>query len=276
MASDQYFESSFSYSQSQNGITIKEEEKIVFHNNFGYSVYGTTLGEAWINTVECVSKNGILEPDEKRERFALQNFRLKSETQVLPDEIFDKYAKKDNIDAMIDLVFKSNTMKDFDITPNFRVGAKSYKVRLEEGEMIDFVVDRLTKIPESKKAVMVFPTYEDYNQVKNSHFDDYLPCIVSVQFRLRPLVNGTRKLNTIFNMRSWNIDQKGAGDLTIYAMLNHIVSERLTKSLKVNVEPGSLDGMITDIHIYRNTYDLAHETVCKYNNDLVSKNGDPN
>lgn len=246
-------------------------EKIVYHNSFGYSVFGETLGEAWINAVECVSKNGNLEPDEKRERLALQNFRLKSHSQKLPDAIFDKYAKKENIEAMIDLVFKSDKMKDFDITPNFRVGAKSYKVRLEEGKMIDFVVDRLTKIPESKKAVMVFPTYEDYEQVKNNHFDDYLPCIVSLQFRLRPMVDGSRKLNTIFNMRSWNIDQKGAGDLTIFAMLNNLICEKLSNNLKIKVEPGSIDGMITDVHIYRNTFDFAHEIVSKYNNDLVNQ-----
>ena len=34
--------------------------------------------------------------------------------------------------------------------------------------MVDFVIQRLTKIPGSKKAVMVFPTYEDYEAVLSS------------------------------------------------------------------------------------------------------------
>lgn len=235
-----------------------------FSEQFGFSVYGKTPGEAWINAVECVLKNGAFEPDESRERIALQNFRLKSETQTLPDPIFEKYGKKENIDAMIDLVFNSDVMRDFDVTPNFRVGAKSYKVRLEEGKMIDFVINRLSTIPESKKAVMVFPTCEDYAQVMNNHYNDYLPCIVSIQFRLRPLEDGKHRLNTIFNMRSWNIDQKGAGDLTIFAMLNHRVASALSEKLNVVVEPGTIDGLITDVHIYKDTNQEASKTVATY------------
>ncbi len=126
--------------------------EIIFHKNLGYSVCGKTIGGAWMSAVECVLKNGLYEPDESRNRIALQGFRLKSQTQTLPDEIIKRYAKTENVDAMIDLVFQKDEMKDFDVTRNFRTGAKSYKVRLEEGKMIDFVVDRLSKIPESKKS----------------------------------------------------------------------------------------------------------------------------
>ena len=239
-------------------------KNIIFSEQFGFSVYGKTLGEAWINTVECVLKNGASEPDENRDRLALQNFRIKSETQILPDGVFEKFAKKENINAMIDLVFNSEVMKDFDVIPSFRVGAKSYKTRLEEGKMLDFIIDRLVKIPESKKAVMVFPTYEDYAQISKNHFDDYLPCIVSIQFRLRPFENGSHKLNTIFNMRSWNIDQKGAGDLTVFAMLNHKIASALSERLNVRVEPGSIDGLITDVHIYNETKQNAEKVVTEY------------
>lgn len=235
-----------------------------YSEQFGFSVYGKTLGEAWINTVECVLKNGVPEADENRDRLALQNFRIKSETQILPDEIFEKFAKKENINAMIDLVFNSEVMRDFDVVPNFRVGAKSYKARLQEGKMLEFVIDRLTKIPESKKAVMVFPTYQDYKEISNNHYDDYLPCIVSIQFRLRPLENGVHKLNTIFNMRSWNIDQKGAGDLTIFSMLSHKVASALSEKLNVKVVPGTIDGLITDVHIYKETNKEAQDTVAAY------------
>lgn len=246
---------------------MTEEDKnthIIHQPEFGFSVYAKTLGEAWINTVECVLKNGLHEPDENRERIALQNFRIKSETQIFPDPIFDQFAKKANIDAMVDLFFTSDVMRDFDVVQNFRVGAKSYKTRLEEGKMLDFVIGRLSKIPESKKAVMVFPTYEDYVQVSSNHFDDYLPCIVSIQFRLRPLENGSHKLNTILNMRSWNIDQKGAGDLTAVTMLNNKIAQALSTNLGVKVESGSIDALITDVHIYKETMQNAKDTVAEY------------
>lgn len=243
--------------------------RMFFSEEMGYSVFAKTLGVAWMGSVECVLKNGQYEPDESRNRVALQCFHIKSETQELPDEVIKKYASKENVDAMTSLVFTEDTMRDFDVTTNFRAGAKSYKARLEEGKLVEFVVDRLTKIPESKKAVIVFPTYNDYEQVKNSPYNDYFPCITSIQFRLRPEKNGVRKLNTILNMRSWNIDQKGAGDLVICAMLNHKVCEELNKKLDTNVEPGSLDGFISDIHIYQNTIESADAVVSRFNTDLA-------
>ncbi|MGB2791030.1 MAG: hypothetical protein WBC29_00560, partial [Candidatus Moraniibacteriota bacterium] len=118
------------------------------------------------------------------------------------DPIIQKYANQESIASMRKLAFEADTMADFDITPSFRTGAKSYKKRLEEGKMIDFVVHRLTRIPESKKAVMVFPTYEDYENVKNSPFNDYLPCIVSLQFRLHKVKENEYTMNTHFFMRS--------------------------------------------------------------------------
>lgn len=142
--------------------------------NVGYSVYGKTLGELWLDMVEVILKNGQFELDENRGRFAVRNLRFAAELADPKDKLIEKYGNKAKIDAMKKVVFESDTMEDFDITPSFRNGAKSYKKRLEEGKMIEFVVARLAKIPESKKAVMVFPTYEDYEAVLSSPWNDYL------------------------------------------------------------------------------------------------------
>ena len=136
--------------------------------NVGYSVYGETLGELWLDMVETILKNGQFELDENRGRFAVRNLRFAAGIANPDDKLIEKYGDKAKIDAMKNVVFNSDTMKDFDITPSFRNGAKSYKKRLEEGKMMEFVIERLAKIPESKKAVMVFPTYEDYIAVLNS------------------------------------------------------------------------------------------------------------
>jgi thymidylate synthase len=66
-------------------------------------------------------------------------------------------------------------------------------------------------------------------------------------------------------MRSWNIDQKGAGDLTIMSMLTQKVSRALTEKLGVKVEHGTLDGLITDIHIYENTLEDARNIINQSN-----------
>lgn len=239
---------------------------VQYTKEFGFQIYGHSLGETWLHLVECVLKNGCLEFDENRARLALQNVRIKSASQQLPDACFEHYGNRKNIDAMIDLVFTKDTMEDFDLTPSFRAGAKSYRARLREGKMIEFVVKRLTEIPESKKAVMVFPTYEDYAKVLAAPYNDYLPCIVSVQFRLRPQPEGYA-LHTIFNMRSQDVFQKCAGDMTVMAMLTHRVADALSENLHASVTIGSLEGVITDAHIYKNTEAGAYEAVARWRHE---------
>lgn len=236
--------------------------------NFGCTIEANSLGEAWIGLVETCMKNGNLEYDENRARFALHGVRMivKSYADHNNDPIIKKYANQESIATMRKLAFEADTMTDFDITPSFRTGAKSYKKRIEEGAIIDFVVHRLTRIPESKKAVMVFPTYEDYKNVKDSPFNDYLPCIVSLQFRLHKVKEGQYTLNTHFFMRSQDAYQKNISDLIIFADMANVVAEKLRESLSASIELGVMDGYITDAHIYKNTYDQAFDVVSSYHN----------
>ena len=234
--------------------------------NVGYSVYGETLGELWLDMVETILKNGQFELDENRGRFAVRNLRFTAGVANSDDELIKKYGDKAKIDAMKAVVFDSDTMKDFDITPSFRNGAKSYKKRLEEGKMMEFVIERLAKIPESKKAVMVFPTYEDYIAVLNSPWNDYLPCITALQFRVNQRL-GKNYLDLTLFMRSWDGFQKGAGDLTVVSMLGSKVRKALEKKLSIKIETGRLDGLVTDVHIYENTYEAAQSVHFAYKNE---------
>jgi thymidylate synthase len=237
--------------------------------NVGYVIYGKTLGETWLQMVEAVLKNGKFELDENRGRFAVSNLRFTSETTEVNDELIARYGDSAKIDAMKRVVFEVDTMVDFDITPSFRNGSKSYKKRLEEGKMIDFVVNRLAKIPESKKAIMVFPTYEDYDAVTNSPWNDYLPCIVALQFRIAKH-SGTNYLNLTLFMRSWDCFQKGAGDMIVVSMIADIVRAKLEKKLAIKIQPGRLDGLVTDVHIYENTYEKAQDTMFNYLHEEAS------
>lgn len=219
-----------------------------------------------VTMVETILKNGTFELDENRGRFAVKNLRFAAGSTDINDPIFEKYGDKEKINAMKRVVFESDVMVDFDITPSFRNGAKSYKKRLEEGKMIDFVVNRLAKIPESKKAVMVFPTYEDYDAVTNSPWNDYLPCITALQFRVAKRKGQTYLDLTLF-MRSWDGFQKGAGDMIVTSMIGNIIREQLQEKLGVKIAPGRLDGLVTDVHIYENTYEKAQQVVFDYLHD---------
>ena len=231
--------------------------------NIGYAVYGKTLGETWLQMVETVIKNGSFELDENRGRFAVRNLRFASETTDINDELIKKYGDQSKIDAMKRVVFESDIMTDFDITPSFRTGAKSYKKRLEEGNMVEFVVKRLAKIPESKKAVMGFPTYEDYDAVTTSPWNDYLPCIVALQFRVAKR-RGEHYLDLTLFMRSWDGFQKGAGDLIVTSMIGDVVRRQLEDKLGIKIQPGRMDGLVTDVHVYENTYENAQQVIFDY------------
>lgn len=231
---------------------------------FGYMVYGETIGSAWLSLVETTLKNGVPADDEGRKRMCLQNIRVKSSSQVYPDTLLEKYGKKENINKVIGLTFDDEVMCDFDVKPSFTAGSKSYHARIKDWGMVEFVVRRLTEIPESKKAIMAFVRKEDYERTLDRPRDDYLPCITSIQFRLIPMDDRGYHLNTVFNARSIDAYQKAGGNFAAIALLSHLVAERLQKSLKKQVWTGSLDGMITDAHIYEETVEDAKKIIQFY------------
>lgn len=214
--------------------------------------------------MEAVLGQGERTFDENRARLSLQNVRVRIQRIDLPDNLIEKYGDKEKIEAVIHLTFKEKEMYDFDVSPSFSPGARSYFARLEEGKMEEFVVKRLSQIPESKKAVISFIHWDDYKAVLNSPHDDYLPCIVSIQFRL--LEQGDRyEMTTIFNARSLDVFQKGGGNLIAIAMLSHRIERELNKSLEKRVVCKVMDGLITDAHIYGECFVEAEKIIADYN-----------
>ena len=224
----------------------------------GYTVYGELIGSTWLSLIEAVVKNGQITIDEGRKRYSLQNIRIRSATSSKTDPLITKYANHRNIAEIVKLTFNEEFMRDIDITPSFTPGAQSYYARIKNWKMFNFVVDRLTKIPESKKAVMSFIREEDYIKVLKNPKDDYLPCITTIQFRLLKIDNEKGyHMNILFNARSMDVYQKSIGNMVAIAMLGEKVAKQLQKNLKVPIWVGSIDGMITDAHIYENTFNEA-------------------
>ncbi|WP_234798367.1 hypothetical protein, partial [Mycobacterium tuberculosis] len=193
-------------------------------NEFGVQIYGATIGDTWAGLVRAVLDLGSQCFDEDRERIALSNVRIKSSVQNYPDLTIEEHCNSAQLKAMLDFMFNTDTMEDIDVVKSFSRGAKSYHRRIKEGRMIEFVIERLSLIPESKKAVVVFPTYEDYAAVMRNHRDDYLPCLVSIQFRLLP--DGKDYVfHTTFYSRSMDAWQKGHGNLLSIAKLSDWVRD---------------------------------------------------
>ncbi len=246
----------------------KKNKNILNVNDFGYNILGRTVGETWISLVESILKHGEVSYDEKRGRLALMNIRVKSKTQEIEDEIINTHAEKEKCNAMIDFMFSKEIIEDIDIIKSFHRGAKSYYQRMKEGKMLEFVVKRLSAIPESKKAAIIFPTYEDYAKIlKDQYINDYLPCIVAIQFRLIRDGKGYI-LNTNFYSRSIDAYQKAHGNLLSIAKLSNIVANEVSRNINKKVSVGFLDGFIADAHIYKETFDSARKAVDDYKNGL--------
>lgn len=240
------------------------------HDQFGFSVYNQSIGRSWIESLDVLLNNGEITFDEGRKRLSLQSFRIKSEGQETNDSLIEAYGNKENIRKVLALTFDEPSMVDIDVNPSFAPGAKSYAARIQEGRMLEFVVSRLSTIPESKKAVIVFPTYEDYKAVLENPWNDYLPCIVSVQFRMVPNGgSGRYKLNTIFNARSLDIFQKGLGNLVAIAKMSEFVAAEIQKKTGRGISLGFVEGLVTDIHLYDETFEAARELVTKAKYDGV-------
>ena len=226
---------------------------------FGYFAHGKTIGETWLELVRAVLELGEESYDEKRKRLALQAIKIKSQKQNFPDSLIERYGKKEFVKALLDLTFKENKMYDFDMVPNFSPGAASYFKRISDGNMIHFVVERLSRFPESKKGVMSFINWKDYEAVLESPKDDYLPCICIIQFRLLPPKYDT--MNTIFYARSIDAFQKANGNLLAMAKLSRQIARNLGKNLKRKIKVGSLEGLIADAHIYSECYNNAKKLI---------------
>ena len=232
---------------------------------FGYLVYGEIIGSTWLSLVELILKNGQITEDEGRKRLCLQNIRARSATQTFPDLLIKKYGNESNVNDILSLTFEKDIMHDFDVIPSFSPGSKSYYARIKDWEMIDFVVKRLSEIPESKKAIISFIRKEDYEQVLGTPKDDYLPCITTIQFRLIKMDKDRGyHMNTIFNARSIDAFQKSGGNFAAIAVLSKEVAKRLEKNLKTTIWLGALDGIIADAHIYNETIEDAKKIINLY------------
>ncbi len=242
---------------------------ISFLKPFGYNFYSTSIGGLWIDTVRTVIQSGETTFDESRARKSLQNVRVRVDGKKLlgKDFILDTYAQKDNILAVVYLTFQADEMYDFDVVPSFSPGAKSYYARIEEGRMLEFVIKRLSKIPESKKAVISFIHWDDYKAVLDTPYDDYLPCISTIQFRVFKETSSTYHMNVNFNARSLDIFQKGHGNMVAISMLASKVATKLSENLGKKVKINCLDGFISDIHVYSECFDEAKQILDKFDKD---------
>ena len=156
-------------------------------------------------------------------------------------------------------------MTDCDVSPSFSEGPKSYFARLKESKAMEYIVERLGFIPESKKGVILFPEWKDYEKVLDNQLDDYYPCLIAVQYRMLENKDGSWTMNTFFYSRGFDAYQKAHGNLAAIVLISQRLAPRISKKLKRPIFVGSMTGFITDCHIYENNFKEAKATIEEYN-----------
>lgn len=235
-----------------------------FRTSSAYTdISAPTIGHAWITLIEAVLRDGRVTKDEGRVRRSTNHAHLHIDRQRWPDSILQQFSPTKNMELMVDFTFRRRQLYDIDVVKSFTNRAKSYYQRIVEGKMLDFVVSRLARIPESKKAIMVFPTYADYQAVLKHPQNDYLPCIVAIQFRLHGR-GRTKILDTIFFSRSMDVFQKGHGNLASMVLLSQLLAQALRRRKGWQIRLGRLEGLITDAHIYQESWTEAWKAVRQY------------
>jgi len=242
---------------------------IQISETFGIQIAGPSIGVMWANLIKVILEQGEISFDEKRERLAVQNVRVHASSQAYPDPIIEDLVDPEQLKDMLGFVFEKEKMVDIDVVASFSPGAKSYCQRIKEGRMVEFVIERLSLIPESKKACIVFPTYEDYAAIMQNHYDDYLPCLALIQFRLLPKDDGY-VMRTYFYSRSMDPWQKGHGNFVSIGMLSDHIAKEISKRINKPIVVGPLDGMICDAHIYKEKYDEARERMANWSDSTIA------
>lgn len=247
---------------------------VQYNEEIGYNFYNTTIGHLWIDVLKEIYEKGDITYDEQRERKSIQNarVRIKSKDFSKYDDVIIKFCNKSNIDSIIYLTFEGDEMYDFDIIPSFRAGSQSYYARIKEGRMLEYVTKRLTEIPESKKAVISFINWKDYKAVLDTPYDDYLPCILTIHFRIFEEKKNYYLMNVNFNARSLDIFQKGVGNIIAIKMLGERVANTLGQNLGKEVRINLLDGFISDVHIYSENYLEVEEILNKFSKQNGNEN----
>ena len=148
---------------------------------------------------------------------------------------------------------QEDSLYDVDKSPSFVTPTLSYCGRLKKNGGLQFVVERLTKYPESKKAVITFPLAEDYSRVLASPDDDYLPCLLAVQFRLHSGPKNRRLVATII-WRSLDAWQKMLGNVFGVISWSESIRKALSVSLHEEIVIREIDGFISDAHVYEDCF----------------------
>jgi thymidylate synthase len=234
------------------------------------SIYGRTIGEAWLKTLAMIWYEGIDWFDGDRKMKEIIGLRLTIEEPCVYDEIIEKYGNKANIEEFQKAFFTPTLLiRDVDVRKNFEPWqAFTYWPRLHclGIDQVDKIIQRLSSMPESKRAVIsvILPAL-DWHM-------DYMPCIDIMHFLLRPKGDNLA-LNQFVYARGLDFGQKAYANLVVLARLQGEIKEAIEQKRGERIQMGNLDVFIGSAHIYEESYDYVLKILAERGGEGVEAAG---
>src|SRR3989338_2425289 len=170
-----------------------------------------TIGEGWLEILNYIITKGSDYHDEGRPIKEIIGIRLRVKSPNSNDEIINLKGKKSTIKEFRNAFLGNKIwLKDVDIKENFKEKeAISYSVRIQNFEgfnQYQNVINRISKIPETKRALISTPMpHRDWKL-------DYLPCIDAIHCLLRK-----NKMNMFVYCRGLDFGQKAYANFVCLA-----------------------------------------------------------
>lgn len=219
--------------------------------SFPVSIQSQTIGQAWLKVIKRIWNDGIDWFDDGRKLKEILGLRVIVEEPRERDEVIEKYGVPENIKEFERAFFTPTLgLNDVDVRKNFEPWqALAYWPRIHAlgVDQVEKVVQRLSSMPESKRAVVsvILPSL-DWNM-------DYMPCIDIMHFLLRPK-GKAMALHLLVYARGLDFGQKAYANLVVLAKLQKQVKEAIEQRRGEQIELGIMDMLIGSAHIYEESY----------------------
>ena len=204
-----------------------------------FTISATTIGEAWISSIDYVLEHGHPFFDEDVDILEVTGMSLKIECPSMHDEIVEKLGDRDVIKHTLTKFKKGVEMPNRPFTYSGCVYNKNGV------DQFEWLVDRLKRKPETKSATISLLTEGDENP--------NLPCLNIIDVKIR-----NSRLNLQLFFRSQNIVGRQYANLLALANFQNKLSERLS------ISNGFIAEYIASAHIYDYDLDFAknvHESL---------------
>lgn len=216
-----------------------------------------TIGIGWVKVLEAIYDKGMDFYDEGRPLRELTGVRIIIASPNYKDKLIWSICDQKTIEVFRNsFLGKEKWLKDVDIIKNFnQKEAISYSVRLfdyEGFDQVNNVIERLSKIPESKRCMIITPMpHKDWKL-------DYLPCIDTIHFLIRD-----DRLDVYVHCRGLDFAQKAYANFVCLAELQKYILDQINLRIAKKIKLGKIDLLVDSAHIYTNTMQIASNLIAQ-------------